>query len=346
MQRRGFLKAAGGAALACAFAPRWSHAQPPLRFADMHAHLRFKQGETMRTFMAAGGMLVVAEKVIPDSGFTAWSRMREVWEASREARPGALRQNFDRQFVQTLERIRKQGLATIDSVASLDRVLKERVPAIVLASEGADFLEEDLAYLANVRSRGLVHLQILHYRVSDIGDISTEEPKHGGLTAFGQRVVRECNRLGILVDVAHATSAGITQVLDLSSKPVIYSHGHVAAAIPTRWMGGVPARAIHAPLARRLAEKGGVLGLWPLWNAYPNLNLYSDELMRLADTYGPGHVGIGTDMDGLGKSTLPSYVEFSQLPEYLAKRGLNDAGIEGILGGNYLRVLRQALSVA
>ncbi len=114
--------------------------------------------------------------------------------------------------------------------------------------------------------------------------------------------------------------------------------------MPVTWMGGVPARAIHAPLAKKLAEKGGVLGLWPLWLSYPNLDLYADELMRMADAYGPAHVGIGTDMDGLGRSTLPSYEEFAELPAYLAKRRLNDAGIDGILGGNYLRVLRQAMS--
>ena len=105
------------------------------------------------------------------------------------------------------------------------------------------------------------------------------------------------------------------------------------------------ARAIHAPLAKKLADKGGVIGLWPLWNAYPNLNLYADELMRLVQAYGATHVGIGTDMDGLGRSTLPSYAEFAELPGYLAKRGLNEAGIEAVLGGNYIRALREAMRV-
>jgi membrane dipeptidase len=343
MQRRRFLVAAGGFALATAFRSGTSGAQRPVSLADMHAHLRFKQANTMREFMTAGGMLIVAEKVIPDSGFTKWSTQRQVWEAVREAKPGELRANFDRQVAQTHQRMRAQGLPAVDSVEALDRVLKERMPAIVLGSEGADFLEGDLAYLKTMRSRGLVHLQILHYRISDIGDICTEEPRHGGLTAFGKDVVRECNRLGVLVDVAHATSAGIEQVLELSSRPVIYSHGHVAAAMPTTWSGGVPARAIHAPLARRLADKGGVLGLWPLWISYPNMNLYADELMRMADTYGPKHVGIGTDMDGLGRSTIPTYAEFAELPALLARRGLDEAGIEGIVGGNYIRVLREAM---
>ena len=87
-----------------------------------------------------------------------------------------------------------------------------------------------------------------------------------------------------------------------------------------------------------------MIGLWPLWFSYANLDLYADELMRLADAYGPAHIGIGTDMDGLGRSYMPSYAEFAEMPRYLARRGLSDAGIEGIVGGNYIRVLRQAMS--
>ena len=77
-----------------------------------------------------------------------------------------------------------------------------------------------------------MHLQLVHYRVSELGDISTERPQHGGLTPFGKDVLRACNRLGMLVDVAHCTSEGIEQALSLSSKPMVYSHGHVTSASP------------------------------------------------------------------------------------------------------------------
>lgn len=344
MKRRHFVQLAGGLAAAC-LAPLQTFAQRALKYADMHTYLGMKQGNAMREAMLVGGMLIVAEKVIPDGPFVRWSRERQTLAAVRGARPGEVRRSFDVQFERTLMRMKGQDLIAVSSVVVLDRVVQERIPAIVLASKGADFLEGDLGYLQTVRARGLVHLQLLHYRVSDVGDISTEAPKNGGLTAFGKEVVRTCNRLGILVDVAHATSAGIEQVLEISTQPVIYSHGHVSPAMPLLWQGGVAARAIHAPLAKRLADKGGVLGLWRLWNAYPNLDLYADELMHMADTYGAAHVGIGTDMDGLGRSTLPGYTEFAQLPDYLAKRGLNEANAEAVLGGNYMRVLRQAMSV-
>ena len=91
MKRREFLHAAGAAALTGLVGPPSARAQPALRFADMHAHLRFKQAGTMRQFMTANGMLVVAEKVVADGVIIRWSRERQVWAASREARPGDAR---------------------------------------------------------------------------------------------------------------------------------------------------------------------------------------------------------------------------------------------------------------
>lgn len=342
MDRRGFLKSFSVLGLGLAL-PRDLMSQPVPRFADMHAHLWIRQGENMRSFMAAHGMLLVAEKIIPDSPFIRWSRERQAIAAWREAKPGEVRRSFDDQLARTLARMKAQDLPAVTSVEGLDRVLRDRTPAIALSSEGADFLEGDLSYLETVRARGLVHLQLLHYRLAEIGDISTEEPRYGGLTDFGKEVVRACNRLGILLDCAHGSSAGIEQMIELSARPVIYSHGWVSPVMPSGWRGGIAARAIHAPLAKKLADRGGVIGLWPLWNSYANLDLYADALIRLVSAYGHSHVGIGTDMDGLGRSTLPSYAEFAELPAYLSKRGLSEAGVEAVLGGNYIRVLREAM---
>jgi len=117
-------------------------------------------------------------------------------------------------------------------VASLKRVMDAGEPAIVLASEGADFIEGDLNRLETARAQGVVHLQLVHYRVSDVGDISTDRPVHNGLTGFGRQVVAACNRLGILVDVAHCTPDGVAQALEVSTKPMVYSHGHVISTTP------------------------------------------------------------------------------------------------------------------
>ena len=309
----------------------------------MHAHWGLKQALSMREAMTKNGVLIVAEKVIPDGLLTR--NVGNRLASFREARPGELRRNFEIGFGRRRDKARQEGVVEIASVDALERVLRDRAPALVLAAEGADFLEGDLGYLDQVCADGLAHLQLVHYyRQSAIGDISTEEPVHGGLTAFGKDLVRACNRLGILVDVAHCTSAGIEQALEISVKPVIYSHGHVSASAPQASHGGVAARAKHAPLAQRLAQKGGVIGIWPLWHSYPNLELYADEIARLVQTYGAEHIGIGSDMFGLTRTIMPSYDEFAELAGRLAKRGLRDADVDAVLGGNYVRVLRQALA--
>jgi membrane dipeptidase len=346
--RRRFLAysaASLAASATAALLPRRARAQPrALRYADMHTHASLKLGLRLREAMERNGVLIVAEKVIPDGLLTRLIGNRLA--SFREAAPGELRRNFESGFASRRARAAREGLVEISSAGTLGRAVQERTPGMVLASEGADFLEGDLGYLERVRAQGLAHLQLVHYyRQSMVGDISTEEPVHGGLTAFGKDVVRACNRLGILVDVAHCTSDGIAQALDISTRPVIYSHGHVSAGAPRASQGGIAARAMHAPLAKRLAEHGGVIGLWPLWNSYANLDLYCDELVRLAQAYGAEHVGIGSDMQGLVRSIMPSYDEFGELPAYLAKRGMKDPEIDAVLGGNYIRVLGHALAL-
>src|SRR6185436_10955724 len=206
--------------------------------------------------------------------------------------------------------------------------------------------EGDLGYLEKVRADGLVHVQIVHYYGwSDIGDIATEQPRHQGLSAFGKDLVRGCNRLGILVDVAHCSHPAMEQALELSTRPIVYSHGHASAGMPAYSQSGSIARAIHLAQAKAIAAKGGVIGIWPDWYTYSNLALLADALARTAGELGAAHVGIGSDLHGLVRTIMPSYAEFAELEEALTKRGMKAAEVEGILGGNYIRVLREAMKV-
>jgi len=334
-----------GASLASMFAPSALHAQTaPRRYADMHTHLGFRRELSVREAMARGAMLIVAEKITPDGPLL--QRIRGRLTAGRTAKPGELRLNFERALGRRLDRLASDGLGLVASAQDLERTLATNTPAVVLAAEGADFLEGDPAYLTQARTRGLVHLQLVHYYVpSAVGDISTEPATHGGLTAFGKDLVRACNRLGILVDVAHCTSEGIEHALEISTQPIVYSHGQVSTNAPHPSQNVVAARSIHAPLARRIADKGGVIGLWPLWSEFAHFDLYADELVAMVKRFGAEHVGIGTDMFGLPRSVIPSYREFAELPDVLARRGLKSGEIDALLGDNYIRVLRQAISV-
>ena len=345
MKRRDFLRASAALAAGGIALPRV--AQPLTRaprFCDMHAHMGgFRQTTaSYREAMAGGDMLLVAEKVTPDSPILRLMGNRLA--SIREAAPGELRKYFEDGLQRRRQKIRAEGLAEVASADALDRVLAERTPGIAVSAEGADFLEGELAYLEHARAQGLVHLQLVHYYTQSlIGDISTQEPRHGGLSAHGKDLVRECNRLKILVDVAHCSNPAMEQALEISAKPLVYSHGHISADAPRPSQAGSIARAIHLPVARRIAERGGVVGLWPNGLVFANLDLYADELMRMVKVLGVAHTGVGSDLNGITRTIMPTYAQFAALEGALGQRGLAAQDISAVLGGNYVRVLRESL---
>ena len=343
MKRRDFLRASAALAAGAIAAPHYARSQArSARFCDMHAHLGFRQSSSYRAAMADGNMLLVAEKVTPDSPIVrlVGNRLASI----REAAPGELRKNFEDGLKRRRRKIRDEGIVEVTSVDGLARVLADQTPAIAISAEGADFLEGDLAYLEQARGQGLVHLQIVHYYTQSlIGDISTQPPHHDGLSAHGKDLVRACNRLKILVDVAHCSNVAMEQVLEISAKPIVYSHGHISAEPPRHSQAGSIARAIHLPVARRIAEKGGVVGLWPNGLVFANLELYADELVRMIGLLGVAHVGVGSDLNGITRTIMPGYAQFAALEGALASRGLPRESIAAVLGGNYVRVLRESL---
>lgn len=345
MRRRAFLTSAAAFAGLAALRPYGVHAQArPLVYADMHSHIGILGGRAnIRDAMTANGMLVVSRKIVADGPVIRRVPGKGIQQV-REPATGELARRFDAALAAMKAEHKSGNLAEIVDAASFDGVMKSGEPAIVLASEGGDFIDGDMKRLEAARREGLVHLQLVHYRVSDIGDISTDRPVHNGLSAFGREIVAACNRLGILVDVAHCTTEGIAHALDVSTRPLVYSHGHMISTAPHWTQSGVRARAIAAAQARRMAEKGGVIGIWPLGLQFGSLDAYASALIDTARTVGIEHVGVGTDLFGLGGSTvIPGYEQFRELEDILVKRGLKTAEIRGVLGDNYLRALRAAL---
>ena len=343
MKRRDFLRASAALAAAGIALPAQAQTRTP-RFCDMHAHMGgFRQTTTSyREAMAAGDLLLVAEKVTPDTPILrlVGNRLASI----REAASGELRKYFEDGLQRRRQKIRADRIVEVTSVDTLDRVLAEHTVAIAVSAEGADFLEGDLGYLEHARAQGLVHLQLVHYYTpSLIGDISTQEPRHGGLSSHGKDLVRECNRLKILVDVAHCSNLAMEQALDISAKPLVYSHGHISADAPRASQAGAIARAIHLPVARRIAERGGVVGLWPNGLVFANLDLYADELVRMVKVLGAAHTGVGSDLNGITRTIMPTYAQFAALEGALEQRGLAPQDIAAVLGGNYVRVLRESL---
>lgn len=285
-------------------------------------------GEPMRD----GRMAVACLAIVADTPATVITPDRRV-KAVRPPEPGELyawsRTAFDR-----LHRlIDQQRLVVVTDAASL-QAARTAGPAAVVTAEGADFLEgvADRLDEAYARHR-LRHLQLTHYRVNELGDIQTEAPVHGGLSGFGAEVIRRCNRLGIVVDVAHGTPELVKQAAAITTKPLVLSHTSLADRPPPF------SRRITPDHARLIAGTGGVIGLWPPTPYFPDLAAYARGIARMADVVGVDHVGIGSDMMGLlSPSAFSSYRQLPDLASSLLEVGFRPDEIGGILGGNYARV--------
>jgi membrane dipeptidase len=187
-----------------------------------------------------------------------------------------------------------------------------------------------------VYDRGIRHLQIVHYMPSDLGDQQTEDAKWGGLSPLGADVIRECNRLGIVVDVAHGTHALVKRAATLSVTPLVLSHTSLTRG-PLRSYS----RLISVEHAQLVAEAGGVIGVWPSGFSFVDGRDWVAGIARMVDAAGVDHVGIGTDMEGGVNEVWDDYADLPAVADLLLQQGFSPAEASQILGGNYVRVFRQ-----
>lgn len=207
-----------------------------------------------------------------------------------------------------------------------------------LTCEGGDFIESDLDRVAASHERGVRSVTLVHYRAGEIGDIQTEDPRHGGLTGLGREVIAEMNRLGMIVDLAHATFDTTVDAVEASSRPVMISHSHLASP------GSDHPRLLSEDHARAVADTGGLIGAWPAGIVAATLNDFVDEICRLIDVVGVGSVAVGSDMDANYRPVLTDYLQFPDLARLLADRGLNSQDRDAVLGGNFLALWRAVIA--
>ena len=252
--------------------------------------------------------------------------------ATREPTPGELPTATWWQVDQVRSRITKGALKLIMSPADVDALRREGGTGALLAAEGGDFLEGKIAGVEAAHRRGLRSIQLVHYRVNELGDIQTEPPRHGGLTPFGQDVIREMNRLGMVVDLAHLTHDGVRQAVAVTKKPVILSH----TVLETPF-----ARSISRQHARLVADNGGVIGIFPVNSTYQGFSGYVTHIERMIEIVGVDHVGIGTDMDGISPPAFVAYDDYAEWPSIgaaLLARGRSPQDVAKVCGGNFRRV--------
>jgi membrane dipeptidase len=317
---------------------------------DMHSHagrvIAAPKGSAERPLlpiaepMSDGGMNIICLAIVTDSYATRFTPDRRI-EAYRDPEPGELYGLAQIEFGRVRSRVERETLRVITDIVSF-RAARSGPPSIVVASEGADFLEGRLERVDEAwREHHLRHLQLTHYRVNELGDIQTSAPVHNGLTDFGAEVVHRCNKLGIVVDVARGPLTLVRRAARESSLPLILSHTSLNVS------PGPRSRTISVEHARAVADTGGVIGVWPPTSIYPDLDAMAHGMRELAQAVGVEHVGLGSDMLGLFvPAALASYRQLPLLAGALVGAGFTTGEASLVLGGNYARVFEQVLAAA
>lgn len=223
------------------------------------------------------------------------------------------------------------------SAADVEKAAKDGKIAALISIEGGEALQGDIHMLRIYRELGVSSIVLTWNRRNAIADGAQDLRSGGGLSDFGVEVVKEMERLGMLVDIAHISPKGFWDVLDVARKPLIVSH-----SMPRKFMD-IP-RNLDDEQIKAVAERNGVIGATFYFSSYGgrqgSIENILDVIDYFVDVAGIDHVGIGSDFDGYDGNVegLESCEKMINLTRGLVFRGYSDEDIKKILGGNFLRV--------
>ena len=214
--------------------------------------------------------------------------------------------------------------------------------ASMLGVEGGHAIENSLGVLRAYYDLGVRYMTLTHSTNIDWADAGTDDPDHGGLTRFGEEVVREMNWLGMLVDLSHTSPGTMSDVLDVVDAPVIFSHSSARALRDHR-------RNVPDSILARLPDNGGVVMVTFVPSFLTDreeatLADVADHIEHIRRVAGVDHVGIGGDFDGISSTPvgLEDVSTYPALFAELSRRGWTEADMAKVAGENLLRVMREA----
>ena len=311
---------------------------------DVHTHggttgitSQAPPNDTLANGMRAGSLAVACLADVPDAPILG-RNTAGVLAALRTPDPGQLYKYHLGRLDWVDELVTSHGLRRATSAADLEAAHAAGQPSIVGDVEGLDFLEGKLERLEEAHSRGVRHVQFVHYTPNDIGDFQTGGITHQGLTSFGVEVIQACHRLGFVCDVAHATEDMTKQAVKVATKPLLLSHTALSGS-PAMGPTPLTQRQVSRDHARAIAETGGAIGIW---HFFPSLDKYVDGLKEMVDVVGVDHVCVGTDQQ-VAPGSLQNYSQWVHLVAAMLRGGFSPEEAGKIAGGNYMRIFRAAV---
>ncbi len=256
----------------------------------------------------------------------------------------------------------------------------------LLGIEGGHAIENSLGALRAYYDLGVRYMTLTHNVTLDWADAALDAPRHGGLTAFGREVIREMNRLGMLVDLSHVSPGTMSDALDVSEAPVIFSHSSARALtdvprnVPDSILARLPGNGgvvmvsfVPGFVSQKVANYGAqrlqaqqdaqrrfprdsaaaarMMAQWLAANPAPHATIadVADHIEHVRRIAGVDHVGIGSDFDGTGNDLPDGLEDVSRFPALLvelSRRGWSEADLGKVAGENVLRALATAEAVA
>jgi membrane dipeptidase len=280
--------------------------------------------------------------------------------------PGDPYERFKSAMASMDGQLKRNGIKRSLTVADIRTAHKHGQAALVQAVEGAHFVQGKLERVEEAYGRGLRVFGILHDgdATPPLGDVYTKAPRFGGLTAFGSSVIKECDRLGILIDLAHCNTQTTAMALKVTKHPVVISH----TGLDTR-LGNDPhmaemmrPRLISKEQAKMVADAGGAIGVWTHLCDTPLE--YAKNIRAMVDVIGVDHVCIGTDtkltpaslrpggpaagQPHVGERTNLAWADqkagfYYVVVDAMLQVGFSENEIGKIGGGNFLRIFGGAV---
>jgi membrane dipeptidase len=267
----------------------------------------------------------------------------------------------------------------------VERIFKKGKIASLIGMEGGHSIDNSLATLRMFNKLGAKYMTLTHGKNVPWADSATDEPKLGGLSSFGEEVVREMNWLGMMVDLSHVSPDTMDDAIRVSQAPVIFSHSSARALndvprnVPDSILQQLPKNGgvvmvtfVPGFLSRKVADwnklqsaeearltalspndsaavKSG-LDAWTKANPAPRATIAdaADHIDHIKQVAGIDHIGLGGDFDGIETVVLglEDVSKYPALTAELLRRGYKDDEIRKIIGGNVLRVMREVEKVS
>jgi len=305
--------------------------------------------------------------------------------AATAYRSAALLETLEQiQIVHAMIKKYPKTFAAVSNYQDIIRARRQGKIASLIGVEGGHSIEDSIANLNRLFDLGARYMTLTHSDTLTWADSATDDPKHQGLNAFGEEIVRQMNSLGMIVDLSHVSESTMHDALDTTKAPIMFSHSSARSVadhvrnVPDTVLQRMPSNGgivmvnffsgfidpeaakimstmfdVSRDLRKQFsddAEFDAAVKRWRTANPYPRGTIYDvvDHIDHIVKIAGIDHVGIGSDFDGVSK--LPLGLEdvstYPRITQLLLDREYSKRDIDKIMSGNMMRVIRQVERVA